>query len=454
MLHAPHFWPLALTSLRRKIARWAPILGVWCSYSIATTEAAEFNFFVGYKGESTDNVGRVPRDTEHEWIDTLSTGFSYSDQWPNLTLRFAPGASYSHYRNETFEDQAQFTLTSIAVWSILPQRFLWTLEDNAGQTRRIATQPETPANIVTTNVFSTGPDLFLRLGAVNTLQLGARYADIYVEDSETDSRRATTYARWLYQATPRTVLSLNAERLDAISGNEQVSPNYRRDDVFAGIRSSLAHSTLALDLGKTRIERDGYPEVDSALGRLTWTHQLTATSTGGIGLDVQYGDTGSDLTASAAAANAPPVVPSPILSQNIVADDVFYAKRGELFYNYRGSAFNGGLRVFVRRTEFEVLSSGDREERGGSLDLVFPLTAASSLSLSGTQTETDFLNVSLNNNTDKTISLRFDSRIRQSLVASIGVSRTERKSTDPAQEFVDNRLMLSLVYTSAPLVRR
>jgi hypothetical protein len=425
------------------------------TFPVAGAGAAELSHTLGYRGEYSNNVSRLAVDPRHEWTHILLAGLDYRDRGPDLDLRIAPVVEFLHYQKNTFEDELRGTLDVIAVWSISPQRFLWTVEDNAAQTRRVATDPDTPDNRVNTNVFGTGPDWFLRMSPVNTLQLGARYVDIYVEDSDAGSQRASAYARWLYQATVATALSLNVEATKVEYDNELVNPNYRRDDAFVRIQSTPTRSSFTLDLGATRIDRERAPEVDGALARLLWTRRLMSDSTAGVGLESQYGDTGSDLIASAQAANVGTGTDADTvtLSQNLVTQDVFYARRGEAFYNRQGEYFGLEIRGVARELEFELLTPDDRKEYGGVLELSYRYSPLSTFTLYGNRLETEYRNIA-REDTDGVAGLRYDYLLTRTLTFTAEALRSKRDSTLASESFVEDRIALSLVYSSGPAFRR
>jgi hypothetical protein len=410
-------------------------------------------YFFGYRGEHSSNITRVPVNQEDEYIHSLLAGFTYVDSSPELSLRFAPSVEYLHYANDTSDDEVRLTLDASSLWTISPQRFTWTLEDNMRQVRLNPTQPDTPSNTVTANILNTGPDFYLRLNPVNTLQLGARFSSIYVESSDVDNERALGYARWLYRTTPLTTLSLNYEALTVNYKNEVVNQNYTRQDAFLRIETRPIQSTLVLDLGVTKIDRDRADEVDGSLGRLTWTRRLSPESSAGVLAEASYGDTGTDLAETAAAANAPAEDAGGTVSQNLVAQDIFYAKRGEVFYNSMGSRMAMNVRLFQRELEFKAVPLNDREEQGGTADLTYLYSSTTSAGIFGDSIKTKYLNL-IRSDTDTNKGLRFSYRVSRELSTTLELRRSERESTDPTQNFVDKRVMLTVMYSSGPFLRR
>lgn len=428
--------------------KWLVAVAATCAVGVPAF-GAEVSYFYGYRAEFSDNIRRVPVNREEEMLNAVIGGVVYQDRTPELDLRLAPTLEYLDYRDDTFDDEARLELDSVAIWTISPQRFTWTFEDTARQVRVDPTQPETPANTVLANLFNTGPDVYARFTAVNTLQLGARYLNVYLQDTQLDSEREQAYLRWLYQYSPITVFSLNAETQHAKFDNELANPNFRRDDVFVRMDTRQARSTVVIDLGRTNVKRDGFDEAEGSLARLAWTRRSTAESTFGVLAESAFSDTGADLAATAAAATAGT---AQTVSQNLVSQDIFRAKRGEVFYERAGTQFASALRLFARELEFQATPLDDRDEHGGNLTVNYLYSAATSFGIYGERERIKYRNQVLID-TDTTVGVQFLRRLTPNVTVTLELQREERDSTDPAREFVDDRVLFSVVYSSGILPR-
>jgi hypothetical protein len=65
-------------------------------------------------------------------------------------------------------------------------------------------------------------------------------------------------------------------------------------------------------------------------------------------------------------------------------------------------------------------------------------------------TRTEYLDF-IRRDTDQNSGLRFDYHITRAVSVGLEGSHTERRSTDSTMGFVDNRLLLTLLYSSGPL---
>lgn len=425
----------------------ASVLGT----SAGRTYGAEVTYSYGYRAEFSDNIRRVPVNPEHDMVNVLDAGLTYQDRTRTVDLRLAPTVEYLNYRKNSFDDEFRVNLDSSLLWTISPERLTWTVEDTAREVRVNPAQPDTPTNTALANLFNTGPDLYLRAGSVNTLQLGARYGNVYVGDTNTDNQRNLGYARWLYQSSPLTQWSLNLEEERVEFDDDIANLNFRRQDAFLRVQTRSTDSNLGVDVGHTRIARDRSEEVDANLARLSWDRRLNSETQIGLVGESSLSDTGSDLAATAAAANNP--AQTPTVSQNLVAQDVFRAKRAEIFLNRIGSRVTTNVRAFGRDLTFFADPINDRDERGGEISLAYRWSAANSVDAFYSYVRAEYRNQILVD-TDKTAGLRFLRLITRNVSFSIQLQQDQRNSTDPSREFVDNRVVLSVVYNSGIIPRR
>lgn len=437
---------------QRRAVPWAVAACTLYGGTLVPAQAAEMTYFYGYRVEHSDNIRRVATNQENEVIHSLLAGVTYQDRSPALDLRLAPAVELLKYQDNTFDDETRLTLDAVALWTIAPQRFTWTFEDNARQVRIDPTAPDTPANTALANYLNTGPDFYLRFNPVNTLQLGARYANVHIADTNLDSERGQAYGRWLYQSSPRTTLSLNVEAQKVEFDDEFANPNYKRNDIFVRAQTRPAQSTFILDAGKTTIDRDGFAEVDGSLTRFTWLRQLSTETSLGVLAESGFSDTGTDLAETAAANNNPVEETPRTVSQNLVTQDIFRAKRAEIFFDRASSLFTTNLRVFGRDFEFQASPLDDRKEHGGSVAVAYLYSAATTLGVFGNILKADYRNQILTD-TDTTVGVSFLRRITRTVSVTLQLQREERDSTTLGREFVEDRVLLTLLYNSGTIMR-
>lgn len=424
-----------------------------CSGVSGPLQAGEFASGVGYMGQHSDNIARVSTNEQSEWIDSLLAGFAYQERTVDLVARVLAQAMHNDYRDDTFDDETLYELNSFAVWTISPQRFFWTVQDDYQQGLLNSTLPSTPANQTNVNVFSTGPDVFIRLAPVHSLTFGARAGDVYTDEANADNTRFSGLAGWMYQSSPRTTLSLNYQTLDVNYDDSALNNSFTNQGYFFRIQFRPTRSQYSLDLGNNNVSFDRGDDVEGTLARFSWIRESTLQTSYGASVKKEFSNTASDIqTAGMTVADAAgtPSVPPPI-SQAVITGDVYETKGGTIFYTHRGSQVGVQFQAGRRKLDY-VTNLLDNKETSGRLQIGYSFSASSTATLFTEYTRTEYLDF-IRRDTEQNSGLRFNYNITRSVSLGLEGNRSERRSTDPATDYVDNRLLLSVIYSTGPLFR-
>lgn len=419
-------------------------------------QAGEFAYGLGYVPTVDDNITRVPTDKLSDTIHSVLAGFAYQEYTADLVAHVLAQAEYDHYQESTFDNQSLYYLDSSAVWTISPKRFFWTLEDAARQALIDSTVADTPTNRTQINVLDTGPDFFLRFSPVHSMALHARVGDVYTGRANVDSKRVHPLVSWLYEATSMTTYSLNYEALDVKYNDSTINDDFKRQDVFARAEYRASRTRYTLDLGTSSVNRDRGDDLSDSLVRLILTHELTTESSFGISANHGLSDTGSDILAESRVLTTTPVTmgsitPSTVLSSALITSDVYLAKRGDIFYTLHSSQIGVSLDASQRKFDFQTIpSTGDRKETDGRMEITYFFSATTTASLIADYTKTEYLDF-FRRDTDRDFGFRLDYRLSPRTSLELEGHRYDRISTDPLMEFVDNRVFLSVLYSSGPL---
>ena len=314
---------------------------------------------------------------------------------------------------------------------------------------RDITHPGTPDNLVNANVLNTGPDLYIRLGRVNTLVLGLRYGNDSYSEGDLDSNRYGASARWQYAANAETTYSLNYEAQQVKYNNEILNENYMRQDLFIRAEKLQARARFSLDLGATRLDRDRTGETSGSLARLEWSQRLTSVSTAGILLASEYLDAGAVLLSTATSPTPIPGAPPSSSATVEATNDIFNMKHVEAYYNSSDSIFGLSARAFYRDIDYEIAPL-DRHEAGGRLDVTFNPSGLLATTVYGSHLDIQYQSFTRDDRVSEA-GIRFLYRINRNLSTTLDGRKTWRYSTDALQEYTDNRVLFSLLYSSSPL---
>lgn len=421
-------------------------------HCMQTSSAGELAYGIGYIGEYSDNIRRTPTAPRSEWINSAIAGAVYQENGPALDAHMLLQAEYRDYRQDEFKDGPLYFADTSLLWRISPQRLSWSLVDRYSQVTRDVTRPDTPDNRVNANVFSTGPDLSIRLGQVNTLVLGLRYGNAVYNEGDRDNNRYGGSARWQYAATSELTYSLNYETEAVKFGNATLNENTLRQGEFIRIDRHQARSSFVLDLGATQIERDRTGKTSGHLARLAWSQQLTSASSAGVVYTREYQDAETALLSTATNPVPAPGAPAPSSATNEATNNIFYTKRLETFYNRIDGSYGMGARVFIRNIDYidDVASSQDRQETGGRIDASYNPSGLLSTTAYGSYTDLRYQN-NTRDDQESVAGIRFLYRLSRILGASLEGRRTWRNSNDALREYTDNRVLVALQYSSSAL---
>lgn len=429
---------------------WTLLLGIGLGGCfVQTVCAGELAYGVGYVGEYSDNIGRTSSNPKQEWINSAIVGIAYRENGPALAAHVLAQAEYRDYKHNIYRDESLYDVDASLLWWISPQRLNWVLIDRYEQITRDITSPDTPDNRINSNVLSTGPEFLVRFGQVNTLVLGLRYGNASYSDAALNNHRYGASARWRYTVNTRMTYSLNYEAEQVRYEDDIRYSNLTRHDVFARMDMRQARTNFQLDLGTTRIEREQTGETDGYLGRLTWSQQLTSASSVGILLAGEYLDAGTVLLSTATGSTPTSGSPSTSPVPSEATNDYFYTKRTELYYTRNDYAFALNARAYYRDIDYEFAAQ-DRQEGGGQLEISY-----NPFSLFGVTVYGNHLDVKYQSSTredrDNEAGLRFRHRLSRHLSTTLEGRRIWRYSTDAFQEYIDNRVIFTLLYASSPL---
>jgi hypothetical protein len=415
-----------------------------CVGAVDPLQAGEFAYGLGYTAEHSDNIARVSTNERSDLIHTLLTGFAYQENSIELVAHVLAQATYNTYQKNSFGDETLFDVNSSAVW-ISPQRFFWTLEDRYQQGLVDSTGVDTPANRTNVNVFSTGPDVYLQLAPVHTLAFGARAGYVYTGRANADNKRFTGTAGWLYQSSPITTLSLNYHLLNVRYDDSVLNDDYSSEDIFVRADFRPSRSRYVFDLGVTNINFDRGNDASGTLARLSWIRQSTPESSFGASVTKEFLDTGSDALATTTSGSQR----STSGQASVITGDVYTTKGGNIFYSHRGSQFGVDFLAEKRKLDFETTPQ-DRKETTGRLQVKYFSVGSTTTTLFTEYIRTEYISI-VQRDTEQNTGIRLDYQINRTLSLGLEGRHLDRSSTVSSSNFVDNRALFTVLYSSGSL---
>lgn len=406
------------------------------------TLAAEFSYGVAATTERSSNIRRAPDVEQEEAIDSLLAHARYRDILPTLRSEVSVSSERRNYRRDVFQDETLFHLDGTVVWLPTPQ-FSWTVADSFRNVPVSQALPDTPANREDTNMFLTGPGYEWRITPADHLLVEARYGRFDAEQSNIDNDRQSGALRWRHRHSSLSEQSLNFEHLQVDFDDSAANTNYRRQDLFYRGRFRPSRNELTMDLGYTNIDRDRQSKLDGSLFRLTAAREITSTRRMGVQMSSQYSDTAIDLSPSGITTTPGPGGAAEATTEAL-SGDVFYTKRAEVFVTSTGGSLPWSIATHAADIDYEE-STSDVKERGGNVMLSYARTPNLGFNVYTRYTRSEYPILDrIDRDTTKGAGINI--RLTRTLLLLVDGQRVERRSSDPLQSFVDDRILIRLAY--------
>jgi hypothetical protein len=270
--------------LRRVLKYAGPLLlavspGAWSQAPQQQEQPEGASWGVDVGARYTDNVGRVDVNEESETVGIAGAYFAFTLDRPRLDGHAAADLHYEEYFDSTFDSRVNGGLDGLMSFAFVPERFLWTVEDNYGQVARNRQAVDTPDNRQDINYFSTGPDITLPFGSRTYLELSGRWEDAYFEDTDQDSETRRGSAAVVRELSSATSVSVNGAYSEIEFDQADLFPGFEVTQAFLRLALTGSRTTLSLDGGASRVEQqDGASKSESLLARLDLTRRVGARS--------------------------------------------------------------------------------------------------------------------------------------------------------------------------------
>jgi hypothetical protein len=407
----------------------------------ARPQEASWGFDLG--GRYTDNVARVDEDEQSETVGIAGVNFILAVNRPRLVGSAAADLHYEKYFDNTFDPEVNGGLDGLLSYAFVPERFLWTVQDNYGQVSRNRQAADTPANRQDINYFSTGPDITLPLGARTSFQVSGRWSDAYYEEDIQDSEDISGSVALVRTISSSTLISLNGSHSEVDYDEDNLFIDYQVEQAFLRFQLIGARTTIVLDGGVSRIEQDGdTSESENLLANLDVTRLIGARSTLRLVLgtapstsaqtfrrDQELG--GVDVGAGAA----------------VTAGDSFQSDYAYLTFatDWERSAFTAFLSA--RSEDHETFNQDNRDQYRATLTYFRDLTRNFTLDVHGTYLDEKFTETGFAfDEWGGGLGARWQLGRRLALVAR--VDHFVGSSDNNSRDYTENRAYLGISYSS------
>jgi hypothetical protein len=445
--------------LRRRTLR-ATALGCCVSMSLyAAQAAADISIDADVGGEYSDNVGRTATDEQSDTIGTARLGIGIEELRPRLEARVNGNLGYRHYFDNSFDNEIVGGLSGDLAWSILPERFIWVVEDNYGQIAANRAVADTPANRQDFNYFTTGPDLRLPLGERTFTEISARWSDVYYEDvdGEVNVPSAATPNQGSENiegsvalgrvVSDQTTVSLNGQVQEIAYDDSEFFDDYRITSGFGRWESQGRQTQLSVDAGYSEAKR-GDDKSGGVLARLHLSREITSRSTVSLDVGSEFADTASAFRIDQTAGGV-----APEADDTVAAGDVFRTTYAYLRFGTERERTTVDVVFNGRRERHESEIELDRDALGAGFVLSRRITPRMDLEFRASYTDEDFVTTDFAFNewsVGSGVAWRMTNRLSLRLTVDHfkGSSDGDPGQNLGAREYEENRAFLGLRYSS------
>lgn len=385
-----------------------------------TQKAPPYTYGIDAGVGETDNVALTPTNKVSQTIAITDADFTVNRQSRLFDANAVGDFSYLDYLQGAFGNQllGRFDGTADAV--IVPGRLTWTARDDFGQSALDPYTPVTPNNIESINYFTTGPELKLRFGGINFLDVSARYGRTQYQISPFNSNRAFGSIALGRDVSAGGSISLNANSERVMFADTAVNGDFTITNAFGRYQLQGARTNFVGELGVSRVDQSSVTADQTVSLPIV---RLGSSNSGGLGTAVPtlpiLAEPGGSLTgpllklqlsrqvsaSSRLIFAAGQILTDPASSfstQGVGATGIYSTAPGEVTGGvYRDTYASAGWQYQRNRTTFSLTGRWEKDVYPGlsSLDVTMPgvqfnvqrrLTRALSVQLLGSWTKIHF----------------------------------------------------------------
>lgn len=329
------------------------VTGIAAALLTCGAGAAELEYGVEVGIGTSDNIRRVPANEESETIATAGLDLSLAREGGRVEADVEVDLTYYDYQDNTFDSEVSGIANADMRINFVPERFIWVLIDNFGQTELDPFAVSTPANRENINYLTTGPDLTLRLGSVGSLTLFGRYSMTTFEESNFDDERKLGGISLGRDLSARSNVSLNvtAERVEF--EDPAFGSDYDRQSAFLRYEVDGARTRIGAEAGYTEIHDSGDTS-SSPLLELDLARDISERSTVTLLAGIRSSDSASALRSAPGAGGGIPSRPG-----QISTTDTFQTRHATLGWQFNAQRTNVMLSAGYEKDEYDNQSALD-----------------------------------------------------------------------------------------------
>lgn len=410
----------------------------------------ELDYRLDLRLEHASNVARRAEAID-DLIVSPRLSVALREEGDRLSLAAAGDIERRFYQRSGFADENLARIGLRGNWKILDERLGFAFEDAISEQPIDSFAADAPDNRQRVHVWTAGPTLSLRPSARSRISVELRGgASDAQRNREFNAQRSSLAARGLLELDTLSSLSTHVELgqvdFDLALG---ATPDYQRRNLFARYDRRLQSGELSLDAGWTEVDFErqaGQParRLDEPLLRLRFGLQINPRLRLDARVQRQISDAAQDvLDAAPTPAQFEQTIAAADLRTTVVSSEVFTEQGASLGLVRSAASWSLAGLGYLREQRYQRAADLDQDLQGLSLTLGRQIRARQQVSLFAASEWRDFVTTGRDDR-DLRYGLNWTFQRTRRLAFGVELSRSDRDSSDPAQRFEDERVLVTL----------
>ena len=411
--------------------------------SLNNSYATDLNYSLALENRYFTNVNRVNDPVSDEQLRTLAGEVSISESSSFVQADLRSSYRIRDYLNDLQEDENLAQLNANILWLAYPGRLEWLLTDVYTQVAINTLDRAIPSNRQDVNILTFGPNYFVRLNSVNTINIEGRLIGQSFENNA-DNKRVASAVRYIHNLNSHLNLALNIEGAVVKFDDPASDSSFDRNDLFFNALYSRGGSQIGIEFGYVDIDIDSELIDKSTESRYRLFIESLRSNTSSLNLELSKNvvDRGSRIANSNEQAANGALLDSLENNLSIITNSA-------LGYVINSDSVNVAISVSKQLNEGTVEQLFDSNSNGLNIRTSWPATRGDLVALDINARNRDFVNQPIiRKDQDRTYALSYTYRARRNINLNYRLSSIELDSTDDNLDFKDKRFLISVEYFS------
>lgn len=425
------------------------LFGLAVAVLASSASAAEITGVAKIGIGQSDNLQRTSEDPMDVGIAFAGVEFGYVELTSKVVANIVVNTDYLVYDDSQFDSELVGGAVAFLDYYFVEERFWWGLEYNFGQQVFDPLTPIRPGNREDVSFLTTGPAVSLPFGDRNALDVELNYSTINYEIRSNDNHRINGQLGVSRDIGEGRKIALIGVEEQVTYDDEVANPDFDRRELFFRWSTLSARNIVTFDVGYSELVLEnpdptptGDDEVtgDGEVLRLDWTRIVSTSTSFTLGGGSRYSDQG-DIFRFAQITNFDDRETEDVLGLATPFRNDFF----NMSYNLDRERFSLNLVANWNEEDYEGDDTFDRSVARFTLLLSRQLTRKVTGNVNLSYSIRDFDSLDRKDN-DILGMLSLDYEFNPAFTASLSYQRTSRTSTDPNDEFDENRVFLTFSY--------